>query len=89
MDIDQIVLPKRSCASYMRRDELKTISYAHKATVLCDDISKNKVFNINTDGTTKEQRKLGSIGINGMALPVAQYLTYLKNLNNFDLQQKL
>ena len=40
VDIDQITLPKRSCASYMRRDELKTIS-AHKATVLCDDISKN------------------------------------------------
>ena len=70
MDINQITLPKRSCASFMRRDELKTISNAHKATVLCDDISKNEGFNMNTDGTTKQQRKLGGIAINQMAISV-------------------
>lgn len=42
MDIDQIVLPKHSCASYMRRDELKTISNAHKATVYVMILAKIK-----------------------------------------------
>ena len=63
------------CASYMRRDELKTISNAHKVMVLCDDIIKNKGFNINTDGTKKQQRKLGGIAINGMVISVNMAIT--------------
>ena len=54
----------------MRRDELKTVSNAHKATALCDEAGKDKGFSINTDGTTKRQRKLGGIAINGMTVSV-------------------
>ena len=70
VNVDELVLPKRSCASYIRRDELKTISTAHKATVLCDEARTDKGFSLNTDGTTKRQRKLGGIAINGMTISV-------------------
>ena len=88
VDIDQIMLPKCSCASYMRRDELKTIS-AHKATVLCDDISKNKGFNINTDGTTKQQRKLGGIAINHMVISVNELSDGSASSTITDISQQL
>ena len=89
MDIDQIILPKRSCASYMRRDELKTISNAHKAMVLCDDIRKNKGFNINTDGTTKQQRKLGGTAINGMVISVNELSDGSASSTITDISQEL
>ncbi len=60
-------LPQRSCASYMRREELKTIC---TATTLCDQISQMKSFRLNTDGTTKFQKKIGALAINEMAISV-------------------
>ena len=54
-------------ASYMRKDEMKTISNAHKATVLSHHTSG---FRINTDGTTKQQKKLGGVAINDMVVSV-------------------
>ncbi len=54
----------------VRKDELKTISDAHKATVLCDMASDSKTFKINTDGTTKCQRKIGGVAINDMVISV-------------------
>ena len=60
-------LPQRACASYMRKDEMKTISNAHKATVLSHHTSG---FRINTDGTTKQQKKLGGVAINDMVVSV-------------------
>ena len=50
LDVTKVDLPKRSCASYMRREELKTISNAHKATVLL--MNRDKIH-LNSDGTTK------------------------------------
>ena len=70
IDVQHLKLPKRACASYMRKDELKTVSNAHKATVLCEHASGNKGFWMNTDGTTKAQKKLGAVGINGMVVSV-------------------
>ena len=35
IDIEQIQLQQKSCASYMRKEELKTVSNAHKSTVMC------------------------------------------------------
>ena len=67
---EELVLPKRSCASYMRKDELKTISSVHKATILCGEAIKEEGFKLNTDGTTKRQRKLNGIAINGMTVSV-------------------
>ena len=68
IDVEELKLPQRACADYMRREELKTISNAHKATVLSD--ATNKGFLMNTDGTTKFQKKLGGVAINNMVLSV-------------------
>lgn len=68
VDVESLVLPQRSCANYMCRDELRTISNAHKATVLSECSTKG--FPINTDGTTKGQRKLEGLAINNMAISV-------------------
>ena len=69
IDIQNLKLPQRSCASYMRKAELKTISDAHKANVLCENTSE-KGFRLNTDGTTKAQRKIGAVAINDMVVSV-------------------
>ena len=55
-NIEVLQLPKKSCAAYMRKEELKTICDAHKATVLS---SQAKQLDLNTDGTTKNQKKIG------------------------------
>lgn len=70
IDIDQLQLPKESCASYMRMLELKTISNAHKATVLCKQAAEGVGFHLNTDGTTKAQKKLGGVVVNNMVVAV-------------------
>lgn len=54
----------------MGREELKTICSAHKATVLCNDAAKTRGISLNTDGTTKQQKKLGSVVANDMVLGV-------------------
>lgn len=65
VDVSQLKLPKPSCASYMRKEELKTLSNCHKATTLC-----NGPFRLNTDGTTLRQRKLNGIAVNDMVVSV-------------------
>ena len=70
IDVEQIKLPQRACADYMRKSELKTISNAHKATILCEHASGNQGFKMNTDGTTKFQKKLGGVAINSMVISV-------------------
>ena len=57
--------------------------------VLCDDISKNIRFNINTDGTTKQQRKLGSIAINGMVISVNELSDGSASSTISDISQEL
>ena len=68
VDMESLVLPQRSCANYMCRDELRTISNAHKATVLSECGTEG--FAMNTDGTTKGQRKLGGLALNNMTISV-------------------
>ena len=70
VDISKLELPKRSCASYIRKEELKVISNAHKATSLCQQIDTGIGLRINTDGTTKNQKKINGIAINGMTISV-------------------
>ena len=71
INVDELKLPKKSCASYMRKEELKTICNAHKATVICKDYAaKQKGLHLNTDGTTKHQKKLGGVVVNDMVLSV-------------------
>ena len=66
MDTDQLVLPKDSCAQYMRREELKTVNDVQKAVQL----SQYEEFQLNSDGTTLAQRKIGAATINGMVVSV-------------------
>ena len=56
IDISSLQLPGESCAGYMRREELTTVSNAHKATALMQDIDSGKMLHINTDGTTKDKK---------------------------------
>jgi len=69
LNIEKLSLPKEKCAGYMRREELKTISMAHKATLVNNLMSKEKIH-INTDGTTKLQKKIGATAVNGIVLSV-------------------
>ena len=70
IDVEDLQLPQRACADYMRKDELEVISNAHKATVLCEHAAKKQGFLMNTDGTTKVQKKLGAVAINNMVISV-------------------
>lgn len=72
IDVDQLKLPQRSCADYMRKCELTAIRNAHKATVLCESASEStfKGFRLNTDGTTKRQKKIGAVGIDDLVISV-------------------
>ena len=67
VEVENLPLPQHSCASYMRRDELATLSNAHKASVICQCGSS---LHLNTDGTTKNQKKLGGIVINDIVVSV-------------------
>ena len=66
MDINELHLPKKTCALYMRQQELKTVSNAHKARVL----AQTSEVMLNTDGTTKNQKKLGAAVVNDMVLSI-------------------
>ena len=65
--MNKLLLPQRSCADYIRKGELPTISNAHKATVLSECADG---FRLNTNGTTKKQRKIGGVGINDVVISV-------------------
>ena len=62
-------LPSESCASYMRRHELTTLSLAHKATSVLKQ-AETGFIHLNTDGTTKFQKKIEGAALNGMGLSV-------------------
>ena len=63
-DTDNLQLPQERCAGYMRREELKTVSMAHKAYTVHDSDS----LNVNSDGTTKFLRKINGVSVNGTVL---------------------
>ena len=49
----------------MHCEELRTICDAHKASMFCSDSAKARGLSLNTDGTTKHQKKLGGGGGGG------------------------
>ena len=53
----------------MRRQELTTLNMVHKATSILEQAEKGPLH-LNSDGTTKSQRKLEGVAINGMVLSV-------------------
>ena len=70
VDVSKLKIPKKSCVSYMRQEELNVISTAHKATSLCSQLAAGGGLGINTDGTTKNQKKIDGVAINGMTIRV-------------------
>ena len=70
VDVSTLKLPASRYAGYMRREELKTLSMAHKVSVLCEDIQAGRKLHLNSDGTTKNQRKLNRTAFNGIVLSV-------------------
>lgn len=54
----------------MRKCELTMVSNAHKASVLSKSAAEGKGFRLNTDGTTKQQKKIGAVGINDVVISV-------------------
>lgn len=66
IEIDSLQLPGKTCADYMRRDELPTLSRAHKAHKLGESTS----LDLGSDGTTKNLQKIGASLANGMVLGV-------------------
>lgn len=69
-DVSKLQLPQRSCADYMRKCELTMVSNAHKASALSKSAAEGKGFRLNTDGTTKQQKKIGAVGINDVVISV-------------------
>ena len=54
----------------MRRQELNTISMAHKVTAITEQIAATGQLQLNSDGTTKSQRKIQGVAINGLTVSV-------------------
>ena len=56
----------------MRRKELKTISTAHQAYLLSEHIASGKSLCLNSDSTTKCQKKLNATAFSGVVLSVTE-----------------
>ena len=56
--------------SKQKVNEILSLKYSHKVTILCNDSTKTKGIYLNTDGTTKHQRKLGGVVANDIVLGV-------------------
>lgn len=87
LNVDQLQLPSESCASYMRREELTTINLAHKASFLTEQ--GQSCVNLNSDGTTKAQRKIQGVAINDMVLSVNEVADGSADSMIADLSQEL
>ena len=72
LDVTNLQLPKECCAGYnfMRAEELKTVCQAHKASVICEHTQMGGAFHLNTDGTTFDQKKVGGVVFNKIAVSV-------------------
>ena len=57
------------------REKLKSVSMVHKTAVI-SDYAKQGMLHINTDGTTKNQKKLGAVALNGVIVSVKELSKY-------------
>ena len=71
--MDELRLPGKSCAAYMRGHEMPTISDIHKAVLM-----HAQQWHLNSDGTTLQQQKKVALSING--------LVYVKNVHDGSAQ---
>ena len=65
-NVDELRLPGKSCAAYMRSYEMPTISDVQKATKL----TQAQQWHLNSDGTTLQQQKKVAFLINGLVCGV-------------------
>ena len=73
IDPSSLKLPGKSCAGYMRREELTTISTAHHATALLEHVADEDFgLYLNSDGTTKSQHNLNTLAFNSIVLSVSK-----------------
>ena len=63
---NELQLPSKSTAGYMRHEELPTVSRAQKAAKL----AATEALHVNSDGTTLNQQKIAGALVNGMVLGV-------------------
>uniref|UniRef100_A0A1X7VFV3 Uncharacterized protein n=1 Tax=Amphimedon queenslandica TaxID=400682 RepID=A0A1X7VFV3_AMPQE len=70
LDVDNMKLPRESCASYLIWQELTAENLAHKARCLLDK-AQYGLLNLNCDRTTLAQKKRQGAAISGMTLSVA------------------
>jgi len=63
---NELQLPSKSTARYMRREELPTVSRAQKAAKL----AATEALHVNSDGITLNQQKIAGALVNGMVLGV-------------------
>ena len=66
VNIDDVRLPKKSCAAYMRSDEMAFISRAHKAKRLIE----SEKWHLKSDGTALHQKKKVTFLLNDVVLGV-------------------
>ena len=66
MDTKKLRLPQKSCASYMRSQEMATISRVQKAA----DLMQSQQWHLNSDGTTLHQQKKFAFLLNGIVVGV-------------------
>ena len=67
VSLENVRLPKKSCASYMRSQEMPTLSLMHKSSQL----SRSDKRHLNSDGTTLHQVKKVAFLINGIVLGIS------------------
>ena len=70
VNMDNLKLPSEGCAGYMRRQELNTVSMAHKATLITEQVALTEMLCLNSDGTTKSQKKINGVALNGLTISV-------------------
>ena len=66
LETDALRLPGKACASYMRSQEMPTISQVQKAS----ELMQEQEWHLNSDGTTLMQQKKAAFLINGIVLGV-------------------
>ena len=49
---------------------MKTVSLAHKASILCEHAQMGGAFHLNTDSTTFDQKNLGGVAFNKIVVSV-------------------
>ena len=66
VDVSNLCLPSKSCASYMRKHEIPTINKIHQAS----ELSSSQQWHLNSDGTTLNQKKKCAFIINGIVIGI-------------------